>query len=110
MRTLSAPDGDLTTDLQLIDGVESIRQRIEQRLRFFRGEWFLDGEAGTPYYQTILASGAPDSLVEATLVHAAREVEGVQTVRTIEIERSAARTLAVRMLIATTAGDVEVEV
>lgn len=41
-------------DLQYVDGAERVRQQIEFRLSLFRGEWFLDGDFGTPYFQSIL--------------------------------------------------------
>ena len=46
MRTLAVgSDGDITGEL--IDGIESLRQRVDQRLRFPRGEWQLNPAAGT---------------------------------------------------------------
>lgn len=44
----------LKGDLVLTIGREAIRQHIQQRLRSFSGEWFLDLAAGLPYYQSIL--------------------------------------------------------
>ncbi|AHF77888.1 Phage protein [Sodalis praecaptivus] len=41
-------------DLQYVDGAERVRQQIEFRLSLFRGEWFLDADFGTPYFQSIL--------------------------------------------------------
>ena len=40
--------------LQYVDGAERVRQQLEFRLSLFRGEWFLDGDFGTPYFQSIL--------------------------------------------------------
>lgn len=39
-----------------LDGVEGVTQHIKIRLYFFKGEWFLDEEDGTPWYQSILGS------------------------------------------------------
>ena len=54
MRTLSvspmdatAPDGVQDLDNRVIDGLRSLQQRIEQRLRFPLGEWELDIRKGT---------------------------------------------------------------
>ncbi len=41
-------------DLVLTTGREAIRQHIQQRMRAFSGEWFLDLASGLPYYQSIL--------------------------------------------------------
>jgi hypothetical protein len=40
-------------DLVLLDGSDAIRQHLECRLRFVRGEWFLDQNAGVPYFEEI---------------------------------------------------------
>lgn len=41
-------------DLKLITGVEEVAQVLRQRLRVFRGEWFLDTRQGLPYYEEVL--------------------------------------------------------
>lgn len=41
-------------DLVVVKGAERVRQNIDIKLKFWRGEWFLDTEAGTPYLEDIL--------------------------------------------------------
>ena len=52
MRTLSVKTIDAagTQDLDntVVDGIDSLAQRIEQRLRFLLGTWQLDTRKGTP--------------------------------------------------------------
>ncbi|HCM9354148.1 TPA: hypothetical protein N5L54_003079 [Enterobacter kobei] len=40
--------------LQYVDGAERVRQQVDFRLNLWRGEWFLDGQFGTPYLQDVL--------------------------------------------------------
>lgn len=55
LKLTSETDLDLSTgNLVFIDGLEAIRQDINIRLRFFKGEWFLNTEVGIPYFQKIL--------------------------------------------------------
>ncbi len=35
-------------------GVDAVKQQIERALAMFKGEWFLDLDAGTAWYQNIL--------------------------------------------------------
>lgn len=43
--------------LVLIRDARAIAQRVENRFRFFLGEWFLDLREGVPYFQEILVKG-----------------------------------------------------
>jgi len=50
-------DGQIVFDssvLQYVDGSERVRQQLEVRLSIFRGEWFLDGEFGVPYLDSVI--------------------------------------------------------
>lgn len=49
-------DGDLVVDRDVYfsRGLEAVAQGIRIRLQMFRGEWFLDLDAGVPYYQELL--------------------------------------------------------
>lgn len=49
-------------DLVLNSGLEAIRQNLQSRLSFFLGEWFLDVDAGVPYYQDVLKKN-PDPVI-----------------------------------------------
>lgn len=55
--TINPDTGDLdftSGDLSLTSGADAIRQNIAMRLRMVVGEWFLDLDAGTDYYGSIL--------------------------------------------------------
>ena len=64
MRTLSFPltiDGN--GELIIVEGLEALRQKINQRLSLFKGSWFLDITAGVPYMQEILKKPVDPGLV-----------------------------------------------
>lgn len=44
-------------DIAFVEGLEEIRQLHLERLRLFKGEWFLDLQEGVPYFQSILGKG-----------------------------------------------------
>lgn len=72
VRTLGVIDGDLTLDkngnMQVVTDLEGLRQKIIQKLTLFKGEWFLDVEAGLPYFQDVLIKGVDVGLV-STLIN-----------------------------------------
>lgn len=51
-------------DLTLVAGKEAIAQQILIRFNFFKGEWFLNSEEGTPWYQEILGVKADPARVD----------------------------------------------
>ena len=97
--------GDLSVSngqLALTDSFSThAAQRIAIRLRMFMGEWFLDTNAGTPYFQQIL-SAPPDM---STLANVFRRVVSqdayVVSVPTCECSLARAqRALSVRIVAA----------
>lgn len=95
----AAGDLDLTTnDLQLVDGVEAVRQQLQIRYRFFAGEWFLDPTEGVPYIRDVLKKSPNENRVRALLAEVARTTPGVASVDAIDLELDASlRRLTVQL-------------
>lgn len=54
---LDTQTGDLCLDcgdIATVSGVDAIRQSLSIRLRFLKGEWFMDPSIGVPYFERIL--------------------------------------------------------
>ena len=65
-------DGDLAIvsgDASFVDGADQLRQHLQIRLRFFRAEWFLDENAGVPYFQQIFVKGTPLARVHSVITN-----------------------------------------
>jgi len=71
MRTLFFKNGEPALDpsgnIKIITGLESLAENIDQRLKLFRGKWFLDITAGVPYLQDILKKPVDPGLVAAII-------------------------------------------
>lgn len=80
-RTLKlTTDGDLdvsTGNLQVLKGSDAIVQSIRTRLQFFKGEWFLDLNAGVPYFQEVLKKISNPNVLTAIFRQALLETPGV---------------------------------
>ena len=91
MRTLSAtrttPDGTDDLDNQVVDSLESLRQRIAQRLRFPAGTWELDTRQGTP---SVLGYTFTLQLAASVLTRAIQD-EGGDEVTGVEVRVSYVR-------------------
>ena len=92
MRTLSATQQteDSPTDLdnQVVDGIESLRQRLDQRLKFMLGEWDLDRRRGT---ESVLGHEYTPDLAASVLTAAIRD-EGGDEVTGVDAEIDYSRT------------------
>ena len=64
-------------DLQLVEGVNLIRQRLKQRILTILGEWFLDTEIGLPWFQEFSEKGVDLERVRALIIRCIIETPGV---------------------------------
>ena len=58
-----------TFDLSLTGSADQVAQRLRTRLRLFLGEWFLDLDAGVPWFDEILGKHLDLRRTEAILRH-----------------------------------------
>lgn len=86
-------DGDevVLTDLGL-----EVGQRLTIAFNFFKGEWFLDLDEGTPWFQYIFRKGVRDRIIRAVLGQVILSVEGVATLNKFSYEISKQRVMSVR--------------
>lgn len=110
---LDAATGDLAfenRDLALVSGAELVKQRLSVILQLFKGEWFLDAEAGIPWFQEILEKGVDEAVVDAILRKAITDTTDVNRLLSYESEIDAAtRTITVAFTVDTVYGPVEYE-
>jgi len=59
------------------DAVGSIKQRVQIRLKAFKGEYFLDLDFGTPYHQQIFQKGISKGVVDAIFTKMINDTKGV---------------------------------
>ena len=72
---LAIESGDMVV---ITDKVESTRQRLIIKFKFFKAEWFLDERAGIPYFQDILVKPANLNAIKAIYAEVINEDEGVE--------------------------------
>lgn len=78
-------DGDISTDvngnINLLSTVqESVRQRLDIKLKTFQGEWFLDTTFGIPYRQQIIGKGLSIAERDAIYIKAIKEDRSVNRI------------------------------
>jgi len=83
--TISAGD-DLAAGFAVVDGLEAVRQRVLQRLRLYRGESFIDAEAGVPYLTDLLGERLPSALAGSIIADQIRGVRGVVAVANVDAQ------------------------
>lgn len=91
--------GDLEIErdsLVLIDGVDAVAQDLLLRLRFFKGEWFLDTRLGMPYFQKLLGVKPNASVVKNIFRTAIQNTPGVLTINDLSVDYNG-QTRAVRV-------------
>lgn len=82
--------GDLAFDAAgqpiFVEDVDAIAQDIRTRLRWFKGEWFLDARTGFPWFQRILGRKVTERVVELLLRRAISGTPGVVRIATMRVD------------------------
>ena len=78
--TLKSDDSLRVTE----NNVEFISQKIEQRLQFALGEWFLNRELGIPYYTDILVKSPNLNIVNNIFREAITDIEEIDEIISFE--------------------------
>lgn len=69
----------------IVDGLDGVVQRVYIKLRTFRGEWFLDLEAGLPYHDRVLIRGANEADLLSIFTQGILVVDGIESVDNLEM-------------------------
>lgn len=83
-------EGDLRVsgvDFVVVSGIDATLQEVAVRLRWLRGEWFLDQREGVPYVGVVFRKGASLSLIRQVFRTEILRVPDVARVQRIEITR-----------------------
>ncbi len=80
-------------DLTLVRDATAIAQEVTIRLNFLLGEWFLDTEAGMPYFQSILVKSPNLAAIRSIFHDEILNVAGINSVidLTLDYNRQARR-------------------
>lgn len=105
-------DGDLAIedlDLVLVEEDDQVAQNLLIRLRFFKGEWFLNVNDGIPYYQSILVKNPDGALVRSIFKEAILTTPDVTKLLSFTADLNVSpRQAEVDFTVATIFGDVSV--
>lgn len=81
--------GDLALDATgqpvVVEATEAIAQDIRTRLRWFKGEWFLDARTGFPWFQRVLGQKVTERVVELLLRRAILGTPGVSRLASMRV-------------------------
>ena len=85
--------------------IDSVRQGIQIKLRWIKGEWVFNPEMGVPYFESILVKTPNRALIEKTLRDQILSVGSIN----LAMDKKK-RTLSAKFTAKTTEGEVESEV
>ena len=78
-------DGDIKVN-DFVEDKDVVLLAVKSRLEFFKGEWFLDIEDGTPYFQDILVKPARLRLIEGIIKRRIIETPGIIELNSFDLQ------------------------
>ena len=107
MLTINSTGADITNEI--VDGLDSARQRIEQHMLYWLRTWFLNARGGVPY-ETILKHNISDEVFRRIITDAILEVEDADSVEDVIITRNRQeRSISFQARVITPFGEVRIE-
>jgi hypothetical protein len=96
-------------NLAFVYDAEAVGQHGRQRLKTFRGEWFLDTTAGVPWLDQLMGKRFNPALGEALVKAELLETDGITGISSFSVSfDNARRNLIIREIEVTTTYDEEV--
>lgn len=93
--------------LVLVDGADSLEQRIKASLLLFQGEWFADTGRGVPWIQEVLVKNPDPAVLNAVFGDVIRGTQGVLTLDRLTFDLdNAARTLTIQFAVTADSGTI----
>lgn len=77
---------DAGGNLATVEDSAAIAQRVEQHLKFWRGEWFIDRRVGVPWIEYVFVRPFDQGIAEAVLKDAVMGVPGVTEIVAFDVE------------------------
>lgn len=71
--------------IAIASDADAVVQGIRTRLLMFRGEWFLDVNAGTPWFEEVLTDGQDIRRVESALKTQILATPGVESILSFDL-------------------------
>lgn len=91
--------------------IDSVRQGVQIKLRWVKGEWVFNQDFGVPYFDTILVKAPNLALIEKAFRDQILSVDGIVSVGAVNIKIDAKdRTMKADFTATTTDGEIESEV
>lgn len=78
-------------DLYFTRGAQAVAQSLWMRLRFFLEEWFLDANAGTPWFQDVFVKAPREETIRAALRERILGTTDVTSIRQFNLDLDGAR-------------------
>ena len=100
---------DQRGNLEVVDGLEDVRQRVLERLRYWLGQWFLTVQDGVPYRPEIFQRSTTAGLAAAIVTDQIRSVEEVTGVSNVVATLDpVTRSMTYSARVSTTQGSMEI--
>lgn len=87
------------------DLLESLKQRLKIKLLTFKGEWFLDTNYGTPYFQQIFGKNRSKGSIDLIFRELIQDDEDVVNITEFESEISSDRTYTLTFSVKSRSGE-----
>lgn len=71
--------------LAIVRQAEAVGQHVRQRLKTFKGEWFLDTEAGMTWLDEVFAHRYDPALAESLVKAEILDTDGIQEILTFNV-------------------------
>lgn len=75
---------DILLPVQILRGADAVVQKIRQRFRFFKGEWFLDQRLGIPFLTAIFIKAPSQILINTIFQQVLTGTPGVASVTSFD--------------------------